>query len=207
MLSSRWTDSSPILNSLEVVAKGASQSKRRLSTSNHSTTDVRASSLLLHGPPAPPVCTPPRALCMVLLRLDKPLFLSTAGSHSQLGLLAYMGVSVTSTKVFNWFANMSSVTGMLNWFGICITLIRFRKGLKAQGLTTPMLWWSLAWMILIIADWGVFLSGNWDQASFVTNYLPIPVFAILYFEYKFWKKTKIAPFTEIDFVTFANAKQ
>ena len=55
------------------------------------------------------------------------LALSTA-----LGLLAYMGVSETSNKVFNWFANMSSVTGMLNWFGICITLIRFRKGLKVR---------------------------------------------------------------------------
>ncbi|KIJ31106.1 hypothetical protein M422DRAFT_267315 [Sphaerobolus stellatus SS14] len=107
-----------------------------------------------------------------------------------------MGVSETSNKVFNWFVNMSSITGMLNWFGICITLIRFRKGLalKAQGLLTDMLpyksrfqpylaWWSLIWVILIIlfADWGVFLKGNWDQASFVTNYFPIPVFTILYF--------------------------
>lgn len=57
------------------------------------------------------------------------LCLSTA-----LGLLAYMGVSETSNKVFNWFANMSSVTGMLNWFGICITLIRFRKGLKVRSV-------------------------------------------------------------------------
>ncbi|KIJ33471.1 hypothetical protein M422DRAFT_35495 [Sphaerobolus stellatus SS14] len=143
------------------------------------------------------------------------LLLSTA-----LGLLAYMGVSVTSNKVFNWFANMSSVTGMLNWFGICITLIRFRKGLKAQGLTTAILpytsrfqpylaWWSLCWVILIIlfADWSVFLKGNWDHSSFITNYFPIPVFVILYFGYKFWKKTKIVPLTEMDFVTFANPKQ
>ncbi|GJJ13090.1 hypothetical protein Clacol_007340 [Clathrus columnatus] len=46
------------------------------------------------------------------------------------GLLAYMGVTNGSSQVFTWFSNMSSVTGMLNWMGICITLIRFRAGLK-----------------------------------------------------------------------------
>jgi len=143
------------------------------------------------------------------------LLLSTA-----LGLLAYMGVSESSNRVFTWFSNMSSVTGMLNWMGICITLIRFRSGLKAQGLTRDMLpysnpfqpflaWYSLIWVILIIlfADWSVFLKGNWDHAAFITNYFPIPVFIILYFGYKFWKGTKIVPPSEMDFVTFANAKQ
>jgi len=117
-----------------------------------------------------------------------------------------MGISESSNRVFNWFANMSAVTGMLNWMGICITLIRFRRGLRAQGLTTDILpyfnrfqpflaWYSLVWVLLIIifADWGVFLKGNWDHAAFITNYFPIPVFLILYFGYKIVKKTTIVP--------------
>lgn len=31
-------------------------------------------------------------------------------------------------------------------------------------------------MIIIFADWSVFLSGSWDHAAFITNYFPIPVF-------------------------------
>lgn len=102
-----------------------------------------------------------------------------------------MGITETSNKVFNWFANMSAVTGMINWMGICITLLRFRRGLKKQGLTTDILpyksslqpyaaWWSLAWVILIIifADWSVFLKGNWDHAAFITNYFPLPAFIL-----------------------------
>ncbi|KAF8577953.1 amino acid transporter [Ramaria rubella] len=111
-----------------------------------------------------------------------------------LGLLAYMGVSEGSSKVFGWFSNMSSVTGMMNWMGICITLIRFRSGLKAQGISVSSLpyssrlqpylaWYSLFWTIIIIlfADWSVFLKGNWDHSAFITNYLPIPVFIMCVF--------------------------
>jgi amino acid transporter len=54
-------------------------------------------------------------------------------SFPQLGLIAYMGVSAGSSKVFGWFSNMSAVTGMINWAGICVTLIRFRKGLKVRA--------------------------------------------------------------------------
>jgi hypothetical protein len=56
-----------------------------------------------------------------------------------------------------------------------------------------LLWIIYSWTVLIIlfADWNVFLTGNWTTASFVTNYIPIPVFFILYFGYKFWYKTSI----------------
>jgi len=131
-----------------------------------------------------------------------------------LACLSYMAVSESSNTVFNWFSNMSAVSGMFNWLGICVTGIRFRHGLKAQGINPENLpwhsklmpyaaWWGLIWTIVIIlfANWSVFLKGNWDAASFVTNYLPIPVFFGLYFGYKFWKKTKLHRASEMDFVT------
>ncbi|KAF8580217.1 amino acid transporter [Ramaria rubella] len=144
----------------------------------------------------------------------------SVAASTALGLLAYMGVAAGSSKVFNWFANMSSVTGMLNWMGICLTLIRFRKGLKAQGIpleTLPYVsplqpyaaYYGLFWTVLIIlfADWSVFLKGNWDHSAFITNYFPLPFFFILYFGYKFYYKTKIVAPADMDFVTFANYKQ
>ena len=45
-----------------------------------------------------------------------------------------MGVHTGSGKVFNWFANMTSVAGLLTWGGICVTFIRFYAGMKAQGI-------------------------------------------------------------------------
>jgi amino acid transporter len=129
-------------------------------------------------------------------------------------LLSYMAVTSSASRVFNWFANMSAVSGMFNWFGICLTEIRFRAGLKAQGIDPKSLPWhsklqpyaayyGIVWVLLIIlfADWQVFLKGNWDHAAFITNYFPIPVFICLFFGYKFWYKTKWIPASEMDFVT------
>lgn len=48
-------------------------------------------------------------------------------------LLAYMGIGSGSGKVFGWFVNMTSVAGLMTWFGISVTYLRFYKGFKAQG--------------------------------------------------------------------------
>lgn len=45
-----------------------------------------------------------------------------------------MAISSGAGKVFNWFANMTSVAGLMTWFGICVTYIRFYAGLKVQGI-------------------------------------------------------------------------
>jgi yeast amino acid transporter len=55
-------------------------------------------------------------------------------ASSSFSLLAYMGVHAGSGKVFNWFANMTSVAGLLTWFGISFTYIRFYTGMKVQGI-------------------------------------------------------------------------
>jgi amino acid transporter len=45
-----------------------------------------------------------------------------------------MGVQSGSGKVFGWFANMTAIAGLMTWFGICVTYIRFYAGTKAQGI-------------------------------------------------------------------------
>ena len=47
----------------------------------------------------------------------------------------------------------------------------------------------------------VFLAGNWDTATFVTSYLPIALFFVLFFGYKLIKRTKFIRYEDMDFVT------
>lgn len=125
-----------------------------------------------------------------------------------------MAVSESSSNAFGWFTNMGSVSGMFNWLGICVTSIRFRQGLKAHSLNPENLPWhsnlvpfAAYWgvvsniIFILFADWSVFLKGNWDTASFVTNYIPIPIFFCLFFGYKLWFKTKWVTTSNMDFVT------
>jgi amino acid transporter len=53
---------------------------------------------------------------------------------SAFSLLAFMGVSSGSGKVFNWFSQMTSIAGLMTWFGICYTYTRFYAGMKLQGI-------------------------------------------------------------------------
>lgn len=45
-----------------------------------------------------------------------------------------MAVSAGAAKVFNWFASMTAIAGLMTWFGICLTYIRFYAGLKANNI-------------------------------------------------------------------------
>jgi yeast amino acid transporter len=136
------------------------------------------------------------------------------GFSAAFAALSYLAVSKSSSTVFSWFSNMSSVAGMFNWLGICVTGIRFRQGLKAQGrnpenlpwhsrLMPYVAWWGVMWTIIVIlfAKWEVFLHGGWDTTLFITNYLPVPVFFCLFVGYKLWYKTEWIRADKMDFIT------
>jgi len=129
-------------------------------------------------------------------------------------LLAYMGVSSGSAKVFNWFANMTAIAGLMTWTGICITYIRFYAGMKAQGYDRSKLpfasklqpyaaWYALIFCLVVcfFSGWAVFLKGNWATDQFVTNYLPLALFPIMYIGGKLYYRQPVVKPHEMDFVT------
>jgi amino acid transporter len=129
-------------------------------------------------------------------------------------LLAFMGIKSGSGKVFGWFANMTSVAGLMTWFGISVTYIRFYKGMKEQGIDRSTLpfyskmqpfaaWYSMCatLFISIMSGWAVFLKGGWNTATFVTNYLPLVLFPILYTTARLYYKEPVKKPHEMDFVT------
>lgn len=49
-------------------------------------------------------------------------------------LLAFMAADANAGTVFTWFSGMTAVAGLMTWFGISVTYIRFYKGLQAQNI-------------------------------------------------------------------------
>ncbi|GJE90155.1 amino acid permease [Phanerochaete sordida] len=128
------------------------------------------------------------------------------------GLLAYMAVSSGAGRVFNWFANMTSVAGLMSWFGISVTYVRFYAGMKAQGIdrrTLPFYtrlqpfagWYGVFSTIIVcfFSGWSVFLKGSWATDTFVTNYLPLALFPILYVGCRVWRRTRWVNAADMDF--------
>ncbi|ORX57550.1 amino acid permease [Hesseltinella vesiculosa] len=128
--------------------------------------------------------------------------------------LSYMGINAGSSTVFGWFANMTSVCGLITWYMIAITYLRFYAGMKAQGIDRntlpfkspfqPFSAYYVLFMLTIIlffGGWFVFLDGKWDTATFVTTYFPIPFAGILFLGCWAVRRTRFVSATEMDFHT------
>ncbi|KAG9311192.1 amino acid permease [Chiua virens] len=128
--------------------------------------------------------------------------------------LAYMTLGQSSGIVFTWLSNFSATAGLVTWFGIGLTYIRFYKGLKAQGIDRKSLpfapnvqpyagWWAVCGsaFVLFFSAWEVFLKGNWSTATFVTDYFPIMFFPVLYIGARLVMRTRTIRPEEMDFVT------
>ncbi|OCF42818.1 hypothetical protein I317_03295 [Kwoniella heveanensis CBS 569] len=130
-------------------------------------------------------------------------------------LLAYMTVSNGAAKVFGWFVNLVAVMGLVEWMGICLAYIGFRRAMKAQGFDRKALpyhhplayfgaWFALISfaVIILFSGWTVFRdTKNFDRATFITNYLPAVFFPLLYFGYKIYRRTKIIHPQDVDLVS------
>ncbi|KAJ9474752.1 putative Dicarboxylic amino acid permease (putative) [Pseudozyma hubeiensis] len=130
------------------------------------------------------------------------------------GCLAYLGSSAGSGVVFNFLVNLTALSGILTWFSIAITYLRFRAGMRAQSIPRESLPWKspltlfaahwtllIVGVVLIFSGWEVFRPGRWNSASFFSNYLPLAWFPALYVLFKFLWKTKVVKASEMDFVT------
>ncbi|KAK4867383.1 hypothetical protein LT330_000893 [Penicillium expansum] len=134
--------------------------------------------------------------------------------------LGYMSLSATASTVFNWLQDLVSITTLTNWMSILVTYLRFYYGCKKQGISRKSLPWAtplqpyISWaslflltILLITGGYSTFIKGHWDNESFVSSYINIPLFLILYFGYKFIRKTKIVPLEDIPiqpFIDIAN---
>lgn len=49
------------------------------------------------------------------------------------------------------------------------------------------------------SGWFVFLKGRWATDTFVTNYLPMVMLPVLYVGAKWYKRTPLVPYAEMDF--------
>ena len=56
--------------------------------------------------------------------------------NASFALLSYMGVKKDSSSglVFLYLSEMTSIAGLLTWFGIAVTYLRFYEGMKVQGM-------------------------------------------------------------------------
>jgi amino acid transporter len=127
-------------------------------------------------------------------------------------LLAYLGVNNDSYTIFGYFVNMVTMFGLLTWISILISHISFVRARRAQNIPNSALayvaplgvagsYGALAFSILICIFKGFPLfcykltaaKGTvpvFDTKTFVTTYLAVPMYFIMFFGHKFLTKSQ-----------------
>lgn len=131
-----------------------------------------------------------------------------------ISLLAFLAVQSSSGKIFNFLLNLTALAGVITWECIAITYLRFRAGMKAQGIPRSVLPWKSKltvfgayWIlvvitsVLIFSGWPVFLKGNWSTADFLGNYLPLGVFVIIFTGFKIFTGSKFVRASDMDLIS------
>ncbi|KAJ2722460.1 hypothetical protein GGI07_003295 [Coemansia sp. Benny D115] len=113
-------------------------------------------------------------------------------------------------KVYVFLINMSGLTGMVFWVGIALCHWRFRRALVAQGYDLSILPYRAAWFpfgpvyacvllaIIIIGQGYSTIWPTFDALSFVSTYLPLPLFAMFWLGWKYLKKTAWVKLADAD---------
>lgn len=113
-------------------------------------------------------------------------------------LLAYLNCGNSSSAVFRWFVNITNTSGFISWICCCIVYLRFRAACSAQGnhelpyhsWTQPYGAWAAMFFFIVLAlinGFNVFFPGQFSASSFLTAYIGIPAFLVIYFGHKIWK--------------------
>ncbi|KAG6819068.1 hypothetical protein H0H93_015762 [Arthromyces matolae] len=126
---------------------------------------------------------------------------------------AYHGkIKVQLSNRTSWFVNLTTTAGFFSWFTMNLTYIFYHRGMKAQGrdfnenayhnpLQPYVAYWGVIWTSIFILVNGFAVFFNFNVVDFLTSYLNIPIFAVLYFGFKIVKRTKIWRPEDMDFDT------
>ncbi len=125
---------------------------------------------------------------------------------------AFFASLIGDGKIYYILYNASGITSFFAWLGIGICHYRFRKAYVAQGRDLkdlkfkaklypfgPIFAIVLCTVVIFGANIWVFQAAKFSWFDFITNYICIPVFILLFIGYKFIKKTKIVPLKQCNF--------
>lgn len=167
-----------------------------------------------------------RTMYSLALQGKAPRFLSKCNRHgipyysvafsASFGLLAFLCINEQATVVFLNLSNIIASSGIIVWFSMCLSYIRFYYGLKKrpdiisrddpsypyksffQPYTAFIgLFGSL--IIMLGMGYTTFLLGYWDTLSFFAYYGTLILFVLCFVIYKFVYDTRMPSLETLDF--------
>ncbi|KAH8924825.1 amino acid permease [Atractiella rhizophila] len=129
------------------------------------------------------------------------------------GLLTYIILVSDPWTVFDRLQTFNSVIGLITWWGILATYLRFHEAVKIQNYqksipyTAPfqpyLSYYGLTMISLVMFfnGFAIFLEDKFDVGRFIVSYLPILFFLALFTGYRLYFRTSFIDIRSIDLDT------
>ncbi|CAH0027982.1 unnamed protein product [Clonostachys rhizophaga] len=125
--------------------------------------------------------------------------------------LSFLQLSNNSSEVIGWLVSIVTAGGLINFIVICLTYLNWYRACNVQGFDRQLLpyyarfqpysaWIGLISLSVIVVFYGYAAFAPWSVAAFFQNYTMQIIAPILYFGWKFIKKTKMVKPSEMDLV-------
>lgn len=113
-----------------------------------------------------------------------------------------MSLRTSSGAVFTYMNSFGGTAAYIAWASIIFVQLRVRAAARAQGIdrhTFPFIapggswvyWLNFAFNIFILLVQGfTAFEKPFDHKVFISSYISIPLFSVMFFGYKWWFKTK-----------------
>ncbi|RKF58228.1 Lysine-specific permease [Golovinomyces cichoracearum] len=131
---------------------------------------------------------------------------------SIVGLLGFLNESERGGEVFDWLVNIISIGGFITWFCISLCHIAFIRALATRGISRETLpfcavggkwfaWYGLLFNVLIMLTQGFKSFLPWDVTKFITSYITIFLFVVLFMGHCLLTKSRFVSASEADIAT------
>ncbi|KAH7127372.1 amino acid permease/ SLC12A domain-containing protein [Dactylonectria macrodidyma] len=115
---------------------------------------------------------------------------------ASLGVLAYLSLSSSSLNVFNWLISITNTSGYISWMCCGLIYARYRRTIEHHNLESPYRSRPQPWgiyfstvgsaILLLINGFTVFFPSEWSVSTFLTAYIGIPAFLLIYFGHRIY---------------------
>lgn len=131
---------------------------------------------------------------------------------SSISGLCFGASYIGAGQLWTWLQNIVGVSNQLSWIAIGFASLRFRAGIKAQGLEhlLPFKNWTYPYgpifsvvlnsVLVLVQGWSCF-SPKFQAVDFVSFYIEIPIMIVMFIAWKLVKRTKFVKLEEMDLVT------
>lgn len=128
--------------------------------------------------------------------------------------VSFLQLGKSTKSVLDWIINLITSCQLVNFCVLTFTYIFFHRALKAQGIDRNSLpfrgWWQpwlaiagfvLAFVMLFVGTYPVFLPGQWNIKTFLFSYLFIFIDIGVFVVFKLWRRTRWKRPEEVDLTT------